>query len=474
MSLTLVNSTVKNIVGHGALIYHFSAGGLDVHDKSGTRLAYATLAVVVGGAVNDNGVYLATSDGGVHKLSHTSVTTGGDRTADLVQAYHTGSTPALQSNTCAGIAGKGTALLVTHAAGADFFPDEATAYQYTDAGGCGACAIGSGQIAYALTSGCHVKTTPAADWSTATHLDTTAETGVVFDGVNDHIVVPTVNINGWTGFALEVWATPDDITTKQHVELSRQATGSGPDWLLAFQDYGTHLSFGLRTSAGYKEFDVTITSGDYTNGPHHIAAVFNGSTMEIFVDGSSIGSTSHSGTCVYAAAAGGHAIGCFWNGSVATEFFDGALRDVRLWNTARSAAEINADKSTVLVGDESGLVGLWRLDDGSGTTAVDATVNGRDGTLTGGPIWLDSSVVILSDTVQALAYGDALFIGTAAGISVYDGGTVSDLTTPLGPVLDVKSVAVTPAATANSGLLAYATSDGANGGRSGIIDLAEV
>ncbi|MHC4629535.1 MAG: hypothetical protein ACYTDV_21380 [Planctomycetota bacterium] len=33
------------------------------------------------------------------------------------------------------------------------------------------------------------------------------------------------------------------------------------------------------------------------------------------------------------------------------------------------------------------LVGWWRLDDGSGTTATDSSGNGNDGTLTGGPTW---------------------------------------------------------------------------------------
>jgi hypothetical protein len=43
----------------------------------------------------------------------------------------------------------------------------------------------------------------------------------------------------------------------------------------------------------------------------------------------------------------------------------------------------------VLAGSASaGLVGHWKLDDGSGTTAVDATGNGHDGTLIGNPQWV--------------------------------------------------------------------------------------
>jgi len=37
----------------------------------------------------------------------------------------------------------------------------------------------------------------------------------------------------------------------------------------------------------------------------------------------------------------------------------------------------------------NGLVGRWNLDEGSGLTAADSTVNGNNGTLTNGPVWVD-------------------------------------------------------------------------------------
>ena len=46
-----------------------------------------------------------------------------------------------------------------------------------------------------------------------------------------------------------------------------------------------------------------------------------------------------------------------------------------------------------LVGSVSAdLVGWWRLDDGSGTTAIDSSGNGNDGTLTGDPKWVAGKV----------------------------------------------------------------------------------
>jgi len=40
----------------------------------------------------------------------------------------------------------------------------------------------------------------------------------------------------------------------------------------------------------------------------------------------------------------------------------------------------------------AGLVAWWRLDDGSGTTAIDSSGSGNDGTLNGGAQWVDGQI----------------------------------------------------------------------------------
>ena len=55
--------------------------------------------------------------------------------------------------------------------------------------------------------------------------------------------------------------------------------------------------------------------------------------------------------------------------------------EIRIWNLARSATEIQQAMDGSLSGSEKGLVGYWNFDDG---TADDLSANGHDGDLKGG------------------------------------------------------------------------------------------
>ncbi|HEX4948950.1 MAG TPA: LamG-like jellyroll fold domain-containing protein [Blastocatellia bacterium] len=66
--------------------------------------------------------------------------------------------------------------------------------------------------------------------------------------------------------------------------------------------------------------------------------------------------------------------------STAKELFFGQMDEVRIWNVARSSVDINADKNRRLRGNDIGLVGCWRFDDG---LARDHSVQRNDGRVMG-------------------------------------------------------------------------------------------
>jgi hypothetical protein len=55
-------------------------------------------------------------------------------------------------------------------------------------------------------------------------------------------------------------------------------------------------------------------------------------------------------------------------------YFNGQFDELRIWNVARSAAEITSTMHQTLAGTETGLTGYWKFDETSGTTAADATM----------------------------------------------------------------------------------------------------
>jgi Concanavalin A-like lectin/glucanases superfamily len=59
-------------------------------------------------------------------------------------------------------------------------------------------------------------------------------------------------------------------------------------------------------------------------------------------------------------------------GAYPSNYFNGSIDEFRIWNVARAAAEITSTMNKTLVGNETGLVGYWKLDEMSGTTAADS------------------------------------------------------------------------------------------------------
>src|SRR5207249_11238350 len=72
-------------------------------------------------------------------------------------------------------------------------------------------------------------------------------------------------------------------------------------------------------------------------------------------------------------------------------FFAGVLDEARVWNYARTQAEIGGTKN-VEVPSEPGLIGRWGMNEGSGTSVGDSSGSGINGTATNGPIWVPGFV----------------------------------------------------------------------------------
>ena len=130
---------------------------------------------------------------------------------------------------------------------------------------------------------------------------------------------------------------------------------------------------------------ININSGDpLTVGAwYHVVGTCDGATARIYVNGvlknSGPVETDYTGTASGARIGG--EVCCGGNN------FPGVIDEVRIWNRALSQAEVVVNMTNTLSGSESGLIGYWRFNDGSGTIAADGSTQARHGTLANGPVW---------------------------------------------------------------------------------------
>jgi hypothetical protein len=68
-------------------------------------------------------------------------------------------------------------------------------------------------------------------------------------------------------------------------------------------------------------------------------------------------------------------------------WFNGLLDEFRVWNSARSDAEIAASWNRRLTGGEPSLVAYYTLEEGAGTTIADRSGHGNSGALVNGVLW---------------------------------------------------------------------------------------
>ncbi len=138
---------------------------------------------------------------------------------------------------------------------------------------------------------------------------------------------------------------------------------------------------GLAPSANHPITGTGVVSAADTAW-HHAAATYDGTTWRLYLDGNAdgsvvVGQPANAATNVITA------VGTSLNTSATQTpggFFSGVVDEVRIWNTARSQADIQASKD-IEIAAQAGLIGLWHLNAGSGTTAADSSGNNITGTL---------------------------------------------------------------------------------------------
>jgi len=230
----------------------------------------------------------------------------------------------------------------------------------------------------------------------ATHLN--------FDGVNDYVEVPSgINIAN-SSFTVEFYAKRASSDVNSMVLTQGYEVNNGL-LHIGFRDTND-FTFAF----WYNDINIPATNYVSDNAWHHWSCVYDviNSTRQVYQDGILVGEDT--GVATY----NGNGILQIGkrNGS---DFFNGNLEDLRIWNVARTAEQINGSKNCELQGTETGLVAYYNFNQGansatntSETTAIDITGT-NDGTLTNFDLtgttsnWLASSPVTTGSIIPSEA-----------------------------------------------------------------------
>jgi hypothetical protein len=177
-----------------------------------------------------------------------------------------------------------------------------------------------------------------------------------FDGTNDHLSLPdnTVVPLGNSSYTLEAYIKPKVHNANGIIGWGRYA---------AVNEVNAFRLGASNTIINYWwANDLTVSLGaSLADGKwYHVAATYDGTTRKIYVDGILKGQDTPTTNSHNVPSAANFRIGSTYNG----EYFRGSLDEVRIWNVARTQAQIQANMNNELQGDESGLLVYFPFNEG--------------------------------------------------------------------------------------------------------------
>ncbi len=196
---------------------------------------------------------------------------------------------------------------------------------------------GGGTVADASGTG-NQGTISGATWTTQGRYGNALQ----FDGTNDRVdVLDSNSLDLTNGLTVEAWVFPTTLSGWRTVLMKETSNGLS---------YGLYAHDNAPRPAGY----VLIGGGDREvlgnaalplNTWTHMAITYDGTTLRYFQNGTQITSRAQTGNITTSASPlriGGNAP---WG-----EYFSGRIDEVRVYNRALSAAEIQTDMSTAVGG----------------------------------------------------------------------------------------------------------------------------
>ncbi len=217
-----------------------------------------------------------------------------------------------------------TAMALAHAGPASAQTGLVAAYGFNE---------GAGTTAADASGNTNTGTLSGATWNAAGRYGS----ALSFDGSNDWVTIADKSVLDLTSaMTVEAWVYASSSSGWRTVLLKEGSAGLS--YALYSSDAGSRPSGWIRRTS---DIDATGTSAIATNTWVHLAATYNGSTLTLYVNGVQAATRAITGAIVTSTLPlriGGSAA---WG-----EYFAGRIDEVRIYNRALSASEIQTDMNT--------------------------------------------------------------------------------------------------------------------------------
>jgi fibronectin type 3 domain-containing protein len=158
-----------------------------------------------------------------------------------------------------------------------------------------------------------------------------------FNGINASVTVPdSSSLDLTTGMTIEGWVNPTSVTGFRTL-IVKERPGDLVYGIYAISDSNRPQSQVTVGSVQLLDAPSAIPSGSWS----HLAATFDGTTQRLYVNGTQVASLASAGSILTSTSAlkiGGNSI---WG-----EWFSGLIDEVRIYNRALNATEVQADMNT--------------------------------------------------------------------------------------------------------------------------------
>ena len=218
------------------------------------------------------------------------------------------------------------------------------------------------------------------------------------DGSGDYVVIPNNSeFNISNNLTIEAWINPTDLTGHNMIATKKNCSGGQFSYYFTVKDGVLQWVWSSTGSCGTNYIDVyrTNTAVVQANMWQHVAVVHGNGTVKFYVDGVEITNSSYRSGDSFSSIKVSNAptvIGAYHSsGSTYVLEFEGGIDDVRIWNSARTSAQIVDNKDSEPVGTESNLVASYNFNTSTTSTVIDNTITASSGTLMGNPVRLVSS-----------------------------------------------------------------------------------